>query len=72
MAVTAHCLTLLVTAANSQYMLATNCNILEYENLHPAVCSFVDSPLCRRCGAEDETSAHILCECEVLTSLRHV
>jgi len=31
-----------------------------------------DSPLCRRCGAEDETSAHILCECEVLASLRHV
>ena len=31
-----------------------------------------DSPLCRRCGAEDETSAHILCECEALASLRHV
>ena len=31
-----------------------------------------DSPLCRRCGAEDETWAHILCECEVLASLRHV
>ena len=30
-----------------------------------------DSPLCRRCGAEDETSAHILCECEALASLRH-
>jgi hypothetical protein len=30
-----------------------------------------DSPLCRRRGAEDENSAHILCECEVLTSLRH-
>jgi hypothetical protein len=30
-----------------------------------------NSPLCRRCGAEDETSAHILCECEVLASLRH-
>jgi hypothetical protein len=30
-----------------------------------------DSPLCRRCGAEDETLAHILCECEVLASLRH-
>ena len=28
-------------------------------------------PLCRRCEAEDETSAHILCECEALTSLRH-
>ena len=31
-----------------------------------------DSPLCRRCGAEDETSAHILCECEALISLKHV
>jgi hypothetical protein len=31
-----------------------------------------DSPLCWRCGAEDETSAHILCECEALASLRHV
>jgi len=31
-----------------------------------------DNPLCRRCGAEDETSAHMLCECEALASLRHV
>ena len=31
-----------------------------------------DSPLCRRCGADDVTSAHILCECEALASLRHV
>jgi hypothetical protein len=31
-----------------------------------------DSPLCRRCGAEDETSAYILCECEALASFRHV
>ena len=31
-----------------------------------------DSPLCRSCGAENETSAHILCEREVLTSHRHV
>jgi len=30
-----------------------------------------DSPLCKRCGAEDEASAHILCECEALASLRH-
>jgi predicted amidophosphoribosyltransferase len=30
-----------------------------------------DSPLCRRCGAEDETSAHILCRCEALASIRH-
>ena len=31
-----------------------------------------DSPLCRRGGAEDETSAHILSKCEALSSLRHV
>jgi len=31
-----------------------------------------DSPLYRRYGAEDETSAHTLCECEALASLRHV
>jgi hypothetical protein len=30
-----------------------------------------DSPMCRKCGAEDETSAHILCKCEALASLRH-
>jgi hypothetical protein len=30
-----------------------------------------DSPLCRGCGAEDKTAAHILCECEALASLRH-
>jgi hypothetical protein len=28
--------------------------------------------LSMRCGAEDENSAHILCECETLASLRHV
>jgi hypothetical protein len=30
-----------------------------------------DSPLGRRCGAEDETSAHILCEFEALAALGH-
>jgi hypothetical protein len=29
------------------------------------------SPLCRKCGAGDEISAHILCRCEALASLRH-
>jgi hypothetical protein len=27
--------------------------------------------LCRKCGTEEETSVHILCECEALASLRH-
>jgi len=29
-----------------------------------------DSPLCR-CGAEDETSAYTVCECEALASLKY-
>ena len=29
-----------------------------------------DSPMCRRCGVEEETSAHN-CECEASASLRH-
>jgi hypothetical protein len=30
-----------------------------------------DSPLCRKYGAEVENSAHILCWCEVLASIKH-
>jgi hypothetical protein len=29
-----------------------------------------DSPLCKKCGAEDDTSAHILYRCEALASIR--
>jgi hypothetical protein len=39
---------------------------------HFYLVGLLDSPLCRRCGAEDETSAHFLCECEALPSLRRV
>ena len=31
----------------------------------------IDSPLCRRCMAEEEPSAHVLCECEALATARH-
>jgi len=31
-----------------------------------------NDPICSKCGTEEETSGHILCECEVLASLRHV
>jgi hypothetical protein len=30
-----------------------------------------DSALCRKCGAEEETSADVLCECEGLATHRH-
>jgi hypothetical protein len=38
---------------------------------HHHLLGLADSPLCRRCGVEEETSAHILCECEALSALRH-
>jgi len=30
-----------------------------------------NNPNCRKCGTEEETSVHILGECEALASLRH-
>ena len=30
-----------------------------------------NNPICRKCGTEEETSVHILCECEALASLRY-
>jgi len=39
---------------------------------HLHVMWLTNSPLCRRCGAADETSEQIFCECEALASLRHV
>jgi len=41
--------------------LLTGCNTLRR---HLYIIKLIDSPMCRRCGAEEKTSAHILCECE--------
>ena len=30
-----------------------------------------NDPMCRKYGAEEESSVHMLCECEALASLRH-
>ena len=38
---------------------------------HLYLLELLDSHLCRKCGVEEETSAHILRECEALASLRH-
>jgi hypothetical protein len=38
---------------------------------HLYLMGLIDSPLCRRCGTEEETSAHILSACEALATLRH-
>jgi hypothetical protein len=39
---------------------------------HLHVMGLSNSPTCRKCGTEEETSVHILCECEALASLRHM
>ena len=51
-----------------QEILLTGHNTLR-RHLH--LLRLTDSPLCRVCGVKEETSAHILCECEALASLRH-
>jgi len=38
---------------------------------HLYLLGLVDSPLCKGCGVKEETSAHILCQCEALASFRH-
>ena len=38
---------------------------------HLYIMGLHSNPICRRCGTEEETSVHILCECEALASLRH-
>jgi hypothetical protein len=38
---------------------------------HIYIMGLIDSPLCRRCGAEKENSRHVLCECEALATLGH-
>jgi hypothetical protein len=48
--------------------LLTGHNILRR---HLYVMGLGDNPICRKCGTDEETSAHILCKCEALVSLRY-
>ena len=38
---------------------------------HLYIMGLSTNPTCRKCGTEEETSVHILCECEALASLRN-
>jgi hypothetical protein len=38
---------------------------------HLYIMGLNNNPTCRKCGTEEETSVHSLCECEALASLRH-
>jgi hypothetical protein len=57
------------TQSRAMIGLLTGHNILR-RHLH--LMELTNCPLCRRCGVEEETSAHILCDCEALASLRNV
>ena len=48
--------------------LPTGLNILRR---HLYIIGLSNNPTCRKCGTEEETSVHILCECEALASLSH-
>jgi hypothetical protein len=37
---------------------------------HLYVMGLSSNPVCRKCGTEEKTSVHVLCECEALASLR--
>ena len=66
--VTARFLTFNRNQARAVTGLLTGHNTLR-RHLH--LLGLLDSPLCRKCGKKEETSAHILCECEALASFRH-
>jgi len=38
---------------------------------HLYIMGLSNNPICRKCGTEEETSGHSLCECEALVSLRY-
>jgi len=38
---------------------------------HLYVMRLSNNPIVRKCGTEEETSVHVLCECQALASLRH-
>ena len=38
---------------------------------HLYIMWLINNPVCRRCGAEEEATGHVLCEGEALATLRH-
>jgi hypothetical protein len=51
--------------------LLTRPNNWKRKKRHLYIMQLIDSPLCRRYGAEKEISAHIVRECKALATLRH-
>ena len=47
-----------------------NINLITFKLVCAELVPLCD-PACRKCGTEEETSAHVLCDCEALASLRN-
>jgi hypothetical protein len=45
--------------------------LMQNHTLRRHVMGLSNNTTCWKCGTEEETSVHILCECEALASLRH-
>ena len=54
--------------AQSRVVVCSPDNILRR---HLCITGLRNSSICRKCDTDEETSVHILCECEDLASLRH-
>jgi hypothetical protein len=68
LATTARSFSFNMTQARSVIGLLTGNNTLRR---HLYIMGLNNNPIFRKCGAEEETSVHILCECKALASLRH-
>ena len=47
--------------------------LTRYDTLrrHLYIMGMSNNPTCRKCSTEEETSVHVLCECETLASLKN-
>ena len=78
-AVSSHCMTLSRVQSRAVTGLLTGHNtlrrhlyLLGLSKRHLYLLVLSNSHLCRWCEAGEDTSAHVLCECEALASHRHV
>jgi hypothetical protein len=62
----------LLSSIRTQSRVVTGlCTRHKTQKRHLYVMGLSNTPTCLKCGTEEETSVHILCECEDLASLRH-
>jgi hypothetical protein len=38
---------------------------------HLYIMGLIDCPICRKCGGDEKTSPHFMCDCKAFASIRH-